>query len=122
MQVQQLRRCPDSVSRLTVRLALPFNDGSNGLHDAELEQALEACQTMAQKLDCDLLEISGEADHFHLLVEIPPNQSVGGIAYAMKKAVDSMLRKQFPMHPLGKQLWSPTYTAFTTAGETPEIQ
>jgi putative transposase len=100
---------------------LPFNGDSNGLHGAELERALEACQAMAQRLDCNLLEINGEAEHLHLLAEIPPNRSVGSVVYAVKKAVDSMLRKDFPFHPLGKQLWGPTYTAFTTAGETPEI-
>ena len=121
MQAQLLRRCPDSVSRLTVRLMLPFSDSSNGLQGAELDRALEACQAMAQRLDCNLLEINGEAEHLHLLAEIPPNRSVGSVVYAVKKAVDSMLRKEFPSHPLGKQLWSPTYSAFTTAGETPEI-
>ena len=114
----QLRLSPDSTTSLIVRLALPFADGSNGLHGAELDAALEACHAEAQRIDCHLLEISGEADRLHLLVEIPPNQSVGGIAYALQKAVDLKLRKQFPMHPLGKQLWG-AYTAISLAGETP---
>jgi len=86
------------------------------LGEAELDRMREACQGVAQKLDCVLLELNGEPDHVHLLVEYPPKQSVAGIVNAMKGVSSRMLRKEFPLRPHAEHLWSPSYFAGSCGG------
>ncbi len=116
MPLQEIRRSRDSVSRLLVRLLLPFNDGSNGLGAAELKQTREACQGAAERLNCDLLEVNAEADHLGLLIEHPPERPVSRISHAMKRAVDRMLRQEFPLQPYGDYLWGSSYFATSADG------
>lgn len=116
MQLDRLRRGRHSVSRLVVHLVFTIKYRRKVLGDAEIARMREVCQGVAQKLDCVLLELNGEADHVHLLVEYPPKQSVAGIVNAMKGVSSRMLRKEFPLRPHAEHLWSPSYFAGSCGG------
>ena len=53
----------------------------------------EVCQGVAQKMGLQLLELNGEADHAHLLVEYPPPISVLTLVNHLKGVSSRMLRK-----------------------------
>jgi putative transposase len=116
MQLDKLRRGRHSVSRLVVHLVFTIKYRRKVLGEAELDRMREVCQSVARKMDCALLELNGEPDHVHLLVEYPPKQSVAGIVNAMKGVSSRMLRKEFPLRPHAEHLWSPSYFAGSCGG------
>jgi len=56
----------------------------------------EVCLGVAEKMGFQLMELNGEADHVHLLVEYPPTLSVSSLVNHLKGVSSRMLRKEFP--------------------------
>lgn len=78
------------------------------------------CQGVAEKMDFQVLEINGEGDHVHLLIEYPPKLSVSQIVNALKGVSSRMLRKEFNLTPHIDHLWSPSYFAISCGGASIE--
>ena len=68
---------------------------------------------VAKRMNFEILEIEGESDHIHLLVEIPPKLSVSQIVNALKGVSSRMLRKKYSDLRKYKSLWSPSYFAIS---------
>lgn len=77
----------------------------------------EVCKGVAERMSFRLLEINGEEDHVHLLVEYPPKLSVSQIVNSLKGVSSRMLRKEFNLIPHQDHLWSPSYFAISCGGE-----
>ena len=87
------------------------------LSGAALERMHQVCQGVAQKMGLQLLELNGEADHVHLLVEYPPPLSVSTLVNHLKGVSTRMLRKEFPeLAARGAHLWTPSYFAASAGG------
>lgn len=71
---------------------------------------------VAKKMNLKILEIEGETDHIHLLVEIPPKLAVSQIVNSLKGVSSRMLRKNYPQLRKYKSLWSPSYFAISCGG------
>jgi putative transposase len=71
---------------------------------------------VASKMNFQILEINGEADHVHVLIEYPPKLSLSQIVNALKGVSSRMLRKQFDLTPHKDHLWSPSYFAISCGG------
>ena len=66
-----------------------------------------------------LVEMDGEDDHAHLLVEYPPKVSISSLVNSLKGVSSRMLRKQRPdiRHCYWKgTLWSPSYFPASCGG------
>jgi putative transposase len=66
-----------------------------------------------------LVEMNGEADHVHLLVEYPPKVSVSSLVRSLKGVSSRMLRQERPdvvQHYWKEMLWSPSYFAASCGG------
>ncbi len=77
---------------------------------------------VAKKMDVQILEFNGEADHIHALLDFPPKISVSQIVNALK-GVSSRRYGQagFPK-PYGKEaLWSPSYFVSSVGGAPVEV-
>lgn len=67
-----------------------------------------------------LVEMDGERDHVHLLVNYPPKVSVSALVNSLKGASSRVLRKERP--DIAKRfyykgvLWSPSYFASSCGG------
>ncbi len=66
-----------------------------------------------------LLEMDGEDDHVHLLVEYPPKVCISSLVNSLKGVSSRLLRKQRP--DIRKRywkgvLWSPSYFAVSCGG------
>lgn len=69
--------------------------------------------------EATLVEMDGEMDHVHLLVEYPPKVSVSTLVNSLKGVSSRMLRKERPdlAHKFWKGvLWSPSYFAASCGG------
>lgn len=73
----------------------------------------------------ELIEMDGEEDHVHLLVNYPPKVSVSKLVNALKGVSSRLIRKKgYPSIQKalwGKALWSPSYFAASCGGAPLEI-
>ena len=66
-----------------------------------------------------LVEMNGEDDHVHLLVEYPPKIAVASLVNSLKGVSSRLLRKQRPdieKRYWKNMLWSPSYFAASCGG------
>lgn len=87
---------------------------------AMLERIREMSWQVCRKMDCNLLECSGEADHVHLLVDFHPKHSISAVAGSIKAATSRMVKKEFH-HEFAKwyskqSFWSGSYYVASTGG------
>lgn len=69
--------------------------------------------------EAELLELGGEDDHVHLLVEYPPKVAVSMLVNSLKGVSSRMLRKERPdieRRYWKGVLWSPSYFASSCGG------
>jgi putative transposase len=69
--------------------------------------------------EATLVEMDGEDDHVHLLVEYPPKVSVSGLVNSLKGVSSRMLRKERPDiadRYWKNVLWTPSYFAASCGG------
>jgi len=73
----------------------------------------------------ELLECSGEADHVHALLDMPPKVRPSDLVNIIKTSLSRRLRSEFPELRLayrGKAvLWSPSYCILSAGGAPIEI-
>jgi putative transposase len=70
-------------------------------------------------LQATLVEMDGEKDHVHLLIEYPPKLAVSKLVNSLKGVSSRLLRKHLPLiskHYLKGVLWSPSYFASSCGG------
>jgi len=69
--------------------------------------------------EAELVEVDGETDHVHLLINYPPKVSVSKLVNSLKGVSSRRLRKQHPEikeHYWKGGLWSPSYFAASCGG------
>lgn len=75
--------------------------------------------------EAQLIEMDGEDDHVHLLVEYPPKVAVSALVNSLKGVSSRMIRKKnYPSirkKLWGGALWSPSYFAGSCGGAPIEI-
>jgi putative transposase len=75
----------------------------------------EVCTNFEAKL----IEMDGENDHVHLLIEYPPKLAVSKLVNSLKGVSSRLLRKHLPgitKYYYKKVLWSPSYFAASCGG------
>lgn len=76
-------------------------------------------ESVCKDFNAELVEMNGERDHVHLLVNYPPNVSVSKLVNSLKGVSSRMLRKQSQVgfeRCFGSCLWSPSYFAASCGG------
>ena len=63
-----------------------------------------------------VLEVNGEEDHCHLLIEYPPKLSISQIVNSLKGVSSRMLRKKYPLRPHSQHLGRRSYFAVSCGG------
>jgi len=91
-----------------------------GVFDAGAIERLQGVFTkICTDFEARLVEMNGEDDHVHLLVEYPPKVAVSHLVNSLKGVSSRLLRKQRP-DIRGRYwkgvLWSPSYFAASCGG------
>ena len=71
-----------------------------------------------------ILEINGESDHIHFILELSPQDNFGNTIGALKSKSSSYLNNKYKFPYYGKhkrKIWSPSYFVTTTGGATLNI-
>ena len=76
----------------------------------------ESMKQAAKEADIKILEINGEADQVHVLLEMPPKLSVSKVANILKGVSSRTYTKAGFKKPHPKHLWSPSYFCSTVGG------
>jgi putative transposase len=80
---------------------------------------------ICKKFESELVEIDGEGDHVHLLINYPPKVAISKLVNSLKGVSSRLIRKK--KHPSikkalwGNSLWSPSYFAASCGGAPLEI-
>jgi putative transposase len=89
---------------------------------AELKDVFES---VCKDFQATLVEVEGEDDHVHLLVNHPPMVSVSKMVNSLKGVSSRRLREKFRKELKGKlwgtRLWSPSYFAGSCGGAPLEV-
>ena len=110
------RREKSSVSKINLHLVFGTKYRKKLFSKEILDLLKTVMLGVAKKMNFKILEIEGESDHVHLLVEIPPKLSVSQMVNALKGVSSRMLRKNYPKLKKYKSLWSPSYFVISCGG------
>ena len=83
-----------SVSKLVVHLVFTTKYRRKLFDAIMIGQLREAFKSACVKLECELVEMNGEADHVHLLISYPPRLAVSVMVNNLKSVSSRMLRLQ----------------------------
>ena len=79
--------------------------------------------SLAESKGCFVLEINGEADHIHLLLQMPPQISVSNLVGFLKANSSKITLERFPeLRTFSSRgsFWSTSYFAASAGGVTTE--
>ncbi|GAA4029839.1 hypothetical protein GCM10022232_89650 [Streptomyces plumbiresistens] len=64
--------------------------------DAHLARMEEIMRSVCADFECELVEFTGEDNHVHLLVNLPPKVAVTKLVNSLKGVSSRRLRQEFP--------------------------
>lgn len=112
-----------SVSKLVVHLIFTTKYRRKIFDGMMIQQIREAFESAAEKLEIEILEMDGEADHVHVLIAYPPKLAISVLVNNLKsissrrvRILNTNLRKVSD----NGVLWSRSYFACSAGGATIE--
>jgi len=116
------RRERHSVTDLKAHLVCVTKYRDPVFNDASLKLIEESFRTVAEKMNFQILEFNGEANHVHALIEYPPKLSISQIANSVKGVSSRRYGQAGYQKPRDKEaLWSPSYFAVSVGGAPIEV-
>lgn len=116
------RRENHSVSDLKAHLIFVTKYRQKVLTAAGLVVVESACRSVAAKMNFQVLEFNGEADHVHMLVEYPPKLSISQMVNALKGVSSRRYGQAGLPKPYGKKsLWTPAHFSASVGGAPLEV-
>ncbi len=118
----QFRRERHSVTDLKIHLVCVTKYRDEIFSGEELKLIEEVFRHVATRMNFQILEVSGEDEHVHALIEYPPKLSVSKIVNALKGVSSRRYGQAGFKKPHGKTaLWSPSYFAVSVGGAPIEV-
>lgn len=118
----QFRGERHSVTDLKVHLVCVTKYRDDIFSDDELKLIEEVFRHVATQMNMEILEVNGEEDHVHVLIEYPPKLSISKILNALKGVSSRRYGQAGFKKPYGKSaLWSPSYCAVSVGGAPIEV-
>jgi putative transposase len=91
---------------------------------AMLVTCKEVMAEVCRDFGCELVELNGEDDHVHLLVDFPPTVQLSRLVNSLKGVSSRILRRDYESHVRrylwGGHFWSRSYYVGTTGGASLE--
>jgi putative transposase len=111
------RRERHSVSELKAHLVCVAKYRGEVFSEEELILIEEVFRRVAKQMDFQILEVNGEDEHVHVVIEYPPKLSISKIMNALKGVSSRMYGKAGFKKPYGRTaLWSPSYFVVSVGG------
>ena len=116
MKQANYRRGRHSVTGLYTHLVFVTKYRRKVFTSEHIEYMREVCHRVAKKMNFRLIQLNGESDHIHCLIEYPPKLSISQIVNSLKGVSSRMLRKKYELKSHIEHLWSPSYFAVSCGG------
>lgn len=116
---QEVRTGRHCVFNMHVHLVFVTKYRKGVFTKAMLDSMREVFERVCLDFESELVELDGEHDHVHLLVNYPPKVSVSSLVNSLKGASSRILRIKHPeikKKLWGNALWSPSYFAGSCGG------
>ena len=117
--VNEIRRGRHCVFKIHVHLVFVTKYRRQVLDGDAIERLRVIFARVCADFEAQLIEVDGEGDHVHLLVEYPPKVAVSHLVNSLKGVSSRLLRKERPdvrdRYWKGV-LWSPSYFAASCGG------
>ena len=118
-KTSEIRTGRHCVFNLHVHLVFVTKYRKRVFEKQHFETMKEIFRKVCGDFEAELIEIDGEEDHVHLLVNYPPKVSVSALVNSLKGVSSRMLKKSHP--ELLKRywkgtLWTPSYFAASCGG------
>lgn len=81
----------------------------------------ESFKDVARKMNFNILEFNGEANHIHALIEYPPKLSISAMVNSLKGVSSRRYGQAGYKKPHPESLWSPSYFAVSVGGAPIEV-
>jgi len=81
----------------------------------------ESFREVAKKVNFNVLEFNGEANHVHALIEYPPKLSISQIVNSLKGVSSRRYGQAGHKKPHPEALWTPSYFAVSVGGVPIEV-
>ena len=124
-KLNDLRRGRTCVFQLHVHLVFVTKYRRTVFTKQILKDLKQIFSSICQDFEAKLVEMDGEKDHVHLLVNYPPKVSVSKLVNSLKGVSSRMIRKKeyrsIQKALWGNSLWSPSYFAASCGGAPIEI-
>lgn len=118
----KFRKERHSVTDLKVHLVCVTKYHDQVFSAPQIELIEKVFCEVAKKMNIQILEINGETDHLHVLVEYPPKLSVSKMVNSLKGVSSRRFGQAgFKKPKNGKALWSPSYCAVSVGGAPIEV-
>jgi len=116
---QEIRRGRTCVFALNVHLVFVTKYRRKVLDARAIEALRPVCGKVCADFGAQLIELDGEDDHVHLLVNYPPHVSISKLVNSLKGVSSRILRRD--RRDLRRRyskgvLWSPSYFAASCGG------
>ncbi|HHP7231604.1 MAG TPA: IS200/IS605 family transposase [Xenococcaceae cyanobacterium] len=114
-----IRRGRHCVFELHVHLVFVTKYRKQVFNDEILKDLEIIFRDVCHSFETELVEMNGETEHIHLLLNYPPKVSISKLVNSLKGVSSRLIRKQHP--ELKKSywkggLWSPSYFATSCGG------
>ena len=85
-----------TVYQLSIHLVLVTKYRRKIIDQAMMNRLKEIFIDLCKKWDCILVEINGESDHVHMLIDFNPKVQISAFANNLKTVSSRLIRKEFP--------------------------
>lgn len=120
-----IRRGRHCVFKMHVHLIFVTKYRRKVFDSAAIDRLRELFAKVCNDFEAQLIEMDGEDDHVHLLVEYPPKVAVSNLVNSLKGASSRVLRKErldiAERFYYKGVLWSPSYFASSCGGASISI-
>jgi putative transposase len=121
LKTTMYRRERHSVTDLQLHLVCVTKYRKPVFSDEALRLIEESFKTVARKMNFQVLEFNGEADHVHVLIEYPPKLSISQIVNALKGVSSRRYGQSENKKPHKEALWSSSYFAISVGAASIEV-
>lgn len=125
IKVTDYKRNRHALYKLTYHLVVVTKYRHKCINEDIMKRLKEIANNLFSKWNCEIIEMSGEEDHIHILFEAPPQINLANTINSFKTVTSRYIRKEFESH-LKNYYWKPvfwsrSYMILTTGGAPLEV-
>jgi putative transposase len=115
------RRERHSVTDLKIHLVCVTKYRKSVFTSQSLDLIEKSFREVAEKMNFQVIEFNGEANHIHSLIEYPPKLSISQIVNTLKGVSSRRYGQAGYLKPHKEALWSPSYFAISVGAAPLEV-